>query len=105
MKNAKKIFSEKILNFVEGLPRFRKGALSRLQDIRTRQRERATKSYLERKIPNQIDIRLDQITLAITFEHEDFRLIQKGLKKFFPKNTTIIKFLRDFKNEKTAYMH
>lgn len=58
MNNLRENISTRILDFVEGIPRFRKGTISSLQDIREWQRKRAAKSYLERKIPEEVDIKL-----------------------------------------------
>lgn len=102
MNNLRENISTRILDFVEGIPRFRKGTISSLQDIREWQRKRATKSYLERKIPKEIDIELSQMTLVVTFEHENFKLIQIGLNKLFPKSEKIYKFIQTLKESEDS---
>lgn len=98
MEQIKQKISTKILDIVDGLPRFRKGVISNLQDIRERQRRWSSKSYERRKAPENASVELNQITLVLTFEHEDFGVIQKGLKKYFSKNEKIEKFIRALKD-------
>lgn len=97
MDNLKLKISTKILDLVEGLPRFRKGTISSLQDIRDRQKKWAHEEFEKRKSPKESNIELSQVTLVLTFEHEDFNNIIKGLKKYFPKDEQIQKFVKSLK--------
>ena len=97
MDNLKLKISTKILDLVEGLPRFRKGTISSLQDIRERQKEWSSKEFERRDAPKESNIELSQITLILTFEHEDFNNVIKGLKKYFPKNEKIHTFVTSLK--------
>jgi hypothetical protein len=97
MDNLKLKISTKILDLVEGLPRFRKGTISSLQDIRERQKKWSSKEFERRNAPKESNIELSQITLILTFEHEDFHNVIKGLKKYFPKNEKIQTFVTSLK--------
>lgn len=97
MENIKLIISTKILDFVECFPKFRKGTIATLQTIREYQREWSEKDYSERKAPKDSRIDLNQITLILTFEHEDYHLVIKGLKRYFPKNKEIEKFVESLR--------
>ncbi|MBE0448899.1 MAG: hypothetical protein IBX64_12570 [Actinobacteria bacterium] len=97
MDNLKLKISTKILDLVEGLPRFRKGTISSLQDIRERQKKWSSKEFNRRNAPKESKIELNQITLILTFEHEDFHNAIKGLKQYFPKNEKIQKFVTSLK--------
>jgi len=95
--NLKLKISTQILDFVEGLPRFRKGTISNLQDIRERQKKRASKEYTQRNAAKDSNIALNQMTLILTFEHEEFSSVIKGLKQYFPKNENMQKFIASLK--------
>jgi hypothetical protein len=97
MDNLKLNISTTILDLVEGLPRFRKGAISNLQNIREQQKEWSTKEFTTRNAPKDSKIELSQITLILTFEHEAFHNIIKGMKHYFPKNENIQKFVTSLK--------
>jgi len=97
MDNFKQKISTKILDLVEGLPRFRKGTISSLQDIRERQNKSSSEEFKKRIAPKESSIELSQITLIITFEHEEFYSALKGLRQYFPKNEGIQKFIASFK--------
>lgn len=97
MDNLKLKISTKILDLVEGLPRFRKGTISSLQDIRERQRKWSSKEFKRRNAPKESNIELSQITLILTFEHENFYSVIKGLEQYFPKNEKIQKFVISLK--------
>ncbi len=97
MDNLKLKISTKILDVVEDLPRFRKGTISSLQDIRERQKKRSSEELTRRNTPKESSIELSQITLILTFEHEDFHDVIKGLKQYFPKNETIQKFVKSLR--------
>lgn len=97
MDNLKLKISTKILDLVEGLPRFRKGTISSLQDIRERQKKWSSKELERRNSPKESNIELSQITLVLTFEHEDFDNVIKGLKQYFPKNENIQTFVTSLK--------
>jgi len=90
--------SAKILNLVERLPRSRKGIISNLQEIRERQHQWAAKSKLKRTPPQEAHITLETISLTITFEHEDYKSVIKGLKRYFPKNEKIQTFVGSLKD-------
>lgn len=98
MDNLKLKISTKILDFVEGLPRFRRGTISSLQDIRERQRKWSANKFTTRDRPQDSNIELNQITLTLTFEHEEFGAIIRGLKRYFPKNEKIQKFIRSLRD-------
>ena len=98
MDNIKLKISEKILDVVEGLPRFRKGVISSLQDIREHQRKWSSKEFTKRDKPTDSSIELSKITLVLTFEHEDFDRIIKGLKRYFPKNERILRFTQSLRD-------
>lgn len=102
MKNLKLKMSTKLLDFVEGLPRFRKGTISSLQNIRESQRKRSDCELENLKIPDKAQIKLKQMTLVLTFEHEDFNKISRGLKKYFVKNKTIEKFTKALKESENS---
>lgn len=93
MDNLRLKISTKILDLVEGLPRFRKGTISSLQGIRERQREWSQKEFARRESPKDANIELSQVTLILTFEHEEFSNVIKGLKRYFPKNEKIQEFV------------
>lgn len=97
MDNLKLKISTKILDLVEGLPRFRKGTISSLQNIRDRQKKWSSKRSERRASPKESNIELSQMTLVLTFEHEDFNNIIKGLKQYFPKDENIQKFVTSLK--------
>jgi len=97
MDNLKLKISTKILDLVEGLPRLRKGTISSLQDIRDRQKKWSSKEFTRRSAPKDSIIELSQITLVITFEHEEFQSVIKGLKQYFPKNENVQKFVTSLK--------
>ncbi|MEC7940131.1 MAG: hypothetical protein VX894_11475 [Pseudomonadota bacterium] len=97
MDNLKLKISTKILDLVEGLPRFRKGTISSLQNIRDRQKKWSSKKSERRASPKESNIELSQMTLVLTFEHEDFNNIIKGLKQYFPKDENIQKFVTSLK--------
>jgi hypothetical protein len=92
MSNLKLKISTSILNAVEGLPRFTKGLISGLQDIREQQQKWASSAYEASKAPENACVQLKTMTLTLTFEHEDFKSILKGLKNYFPKNSRIQRF-------------
>lgn len=97
MDNFKLKISTKILDFVEGLPRFRKGTISSLQDIRERQKKWSSKEFTKRTAPKDSSISLSETTLILTFEHEEFNSVIKGLDNYFPKNEKIQKFITSLK--------
>ncbi|MBG0575985.1 hypothetical protein [Enterobacter ludwigii] len=98
MGNYRINLSTKILNLVEGLPRFRKGIISDLQGIRERQHQLAEKSKIKRKSPEDARMSLETLTLTITFEHEDYNNVIKGLNRYFPKNERIQGFVGSLKD-------
>jgi hypothetical protein len=93
MDNLKLKISTKILDTVEGLPKFRKGTISSLQGIREQQKKRSSNELTRRITPKESSIELSQITLILTFEHESFDHVIKGLKQYFPKNERIQNFV------------
>lgn len=97
MDNLKLKISTKILDLVEGLPRFRKGTISSLQDIRDRQKRWSSKEFERRNSPKESNVELSQITLVLTFEHEDFNNVIKGLNRYFLKNEKIQTFVKSLK--------
>lgn len=97
MDNLKLKVSTKILDWVEELPKFRKGTISSLQDIRERQRKFSTQEFERRNVPEKSSIELSQITLILTFEHEEFNDVIQGLKHYFPKNERIQTFVTSLK--------
>lgn len=99
MRNVREILSKKILDVIETLPRFRGGVISHLQDIREHQQRRADNDLARRQASEGVDIKLRQVTTSITFEYENFTSIQVGLKKVFPKNEEIFKFVGDLKRK------
>ena len=105
MNNLKLKISTKILDLVEGLPRFRKGTISRLQDIRDRQREWSAKEFSMRKAPKEASIEFSQTTLILTFEHEEFDSVIRGLRKYLPKSEKVLDFTKPLENQKTDLMH
>lgn len=96
--NYKINISTKILNLVETLPRFSKGMISDLQRIRELQHEWAAKSKIKRKAPEEAHMSFETLALTITFEHEDYKSLIKGLKRYFPKNERIKDFVGTLKN-------
>lgn len=98
MENSKLTISTKILDFVESLPRFRKGIISNLQNIRELQKKCSSNEVTRRNAPKASSVELSQITLILTFEHEDFHTVIKGLKRYFPKNEKIQKFVASLKD-------
>lgn len=96
-KNLKQILSNKILDLAEILPRFRGGTIASLQAIRERQRKWSTKRLEKRQAPIDASVELRQLTLIVTFEFEEFKTIQSGLKRLFPKNEKILNFIKDLK--------
>lgn len=84
--------STAILNVAEGLPRFRKGLISDLQEIREQQQEWALSAQEASKSPENSGIQLKTMNVTLIFEHEDFKSILKGLKYYFPKNNRIQRF-------------
>jgi len=97
MDNLKLKISTKILDFVEGLPRFRKGTISSLQDIRERQKKWASEEFTKRNAAKDSSVALNQVTLILTFEHEEFSSVIRGLKLYFSKNENIQKFITSLK--------
>lgn len=97
MDNLKIKLSTKILDFVEGLPRFRKGTISRLQDIRERQKDWASKEFTRRNAAKDSSVELSNITLVLTFEHEGFNSLIQGFNNYFPKIESIQEFTSDLK--------
>lgn len=97
MNNLKLKISTKILDLVEGLPRFRKGTISRLQDIRDRQREWSAKEFSMRKAPKEASIEFSQTTLILTFEHEEFDSVIRGLRKYLPKSEKVLDFTKSLR--------
>lgn len=97
MIKIKQFLSEKILSIVEKAPSYRGGIISELQHIREYQRKCLAKDFTKRKSPENTNVKLSQMTLIVTFEYEDFKNIQKGLKRFFPKSDKIIKFVKEIK--------
>lgn len=97
MEQLKLKISTIILDLVDSLPRFRRGAISELQDIRDHQRDLSSESFRQRKSPDGSEIELKQITLILPFEHEDFSNIQKGLTRYFSKNKKIQNLINDLK--------
>ena len=102
MEKFKKSLSTKLLDFVEGLPRFRKGVISDLQDIRERQRKWADNGIEGRSAPDDSNIKLSNITLVLTFEHEDYSSVTRGLKRYFTKNEKIEKFIASLKESEDS---
>jgi len=89
--------STKILDFVECLPRFRKGIISDLQSIREQQKIWSERYNGQRERPKESNVEFSQMALIITFEHENFHDAIKGLKKFFPENEDIHNFAKSLK--------
>ncbi len=85
MGNVRLKVSTGILNSVEGLPRFQKGLIASLQEIREQQHIWSNRAYEARKAPENSAVMLEKVTLTLTFEHEDFKNILIGLKRYFPK--------------------
>ncbi|HIE2222641.1 TPA: hypothetical protein ACXK2U_003021 [Serratia marcescens] len=97
MGNVRLKVSTRILNSVEGLPRFQKGLIASLQDIREQQHIWSNRAYEARKAPENSAIMLEKVALTLTFEHEDFKNIIVGLKQYFPKNEKIQTFINSLK--------
>jgi hypothetical protein len=91
MEKLKLLLSTKLLDFVEGLPKFRKGRVSFLQSVRENQQKTSVDLFKLRKVPENAQIDLKQITLSLNFEYENFNELSTGLKKSFPKNDKINK--------------
>lgn len=102
-KHFKQVISNRILDFIEKLPRFRGGTIASLQAIRERQREWSTKKITKRQAPDDASIALRQLTLVVTFEFEDFKQIQIGIKQLFPKNEKIQKFVESLKKKENDF--
>lgn len=97
MGNVRLKVSTGILNSVEGLPRFQKGLIASLQEIREQQHIWSNRAYEARKAPENSAVMLEKVTLTLTFEHEDFKNILIGLKRYFPKNEKIQTFINSLK--------
>ncbi len=99
MKKIKQYTSTKILDLVDNLPKFRGGIVASLQTIRDHQRRISTKEFENRKAPEGSFINLKELIMVATFEFEEFRIIQNGFKRLFPKNEKILNFIKDLKNK------
>jgi len=99
MKQIKQYVSTKILDLVDSLPKFRRGVVASLQSIRDHQRKRSSQEFQDHKAPEGTLINLKQLVMVATFEFEDFRTIQNGFKRLFPKNENILKFIKDLKSK------
>ncbi|SEG69730.1 hypothetical protein [Marinobacterium lutimaris] len=102
MEKLKRKISTIILDSVEGLPKFRKGLISELQEIRERQRNKSLDHAAERECPNNTEIKLNCITYILTFEHEDFNSLINGLRKYFTKNDKVKKITSSLKESKDS---
>jgi hypothetical protein len=83
MRNLRLRFSEKILDCVDALPRFRAGFVSDLQETREFQRKAATDKLLLSKAPEGARIEFNRMLVMMTVEHEEFSLIVDGFSKAF----------------------
>lgn len=80
IQKIQNIYTNKILEIVEFLPKFRSGIIKSLQNIRIKQKEYASENLTKRLKPENIELVLNKIVISYTFEFEDFKKIHKSIK-------------------------
>lgn len=83
-KDLREFVSSFVLDAVEKMPKFQRGRIHDLQQIREAQRRVADKRFEQSKKPQGVSIRLISLSLVLCYEFEQFSLVHKSLKRAFP---------------------
>ncbi|MEA3374788.1 MAG: hypothetical protein U9R72_01085, partial [Chloroflexota bacterium] len=79
------LVSKKLLDLAEALPRFRKGALARLQLTREHQRKSAQRTYERTRPPEGTELKLLYFRLIEVFHIEHRNRLRKRMLRAFPE--------------------
>jgi|UPI00037D2872 hypothetical protein len=101
-KSIRKLLSKKYLDWAEVLPKFQGGAIHELQLIREHQRKRSSRRFQNRLKPDNASITLNQVRLVVTFQLEDFGLVQRAVGRLFPNSEKVNEFVKDLKKKESS---
>ncbi len=101
-KSIRELLSKKFLDWAEVLPKFQGGPIHKLQSIRERQRKWSGQIFQKRIKPDNASITLTQIRIVITFQLEEFGLVQRAVGKLFPNNEKVSEFIKDLKKKESS---
>lgn len=101
-KIIRQYLSKKYLDWAEALPKFQGGFIKKLQTIREHQRKTSNIVFKRRKKPDNVILIMKKIRIVIAFQLEQFQLIQKIVRKLFPNNEKIRKFVKELKDEESS---
>lgn len=101
-KSTRELLSKKYLDWAEVLPKFQGGFIHELQLIREHQRKWSGRRFQNRIKPDNASIILNQVRSVITFQLEDFGLVQRTVGKLFPNSEKVREFIKDLKKKESS---
>lgn len=101
-KYYKEIISRKILDWAEVLPKFQGGFINELQSIREHQKKWSSRRFQNRIKPDNSSLTLKEIRFVVSFQLEQFFLIQRIISKLFPNSEKVGKFIKDLKDSESS---